>query len=165
MSVWLCLFKPKILLLFSLMRRPITFPFSPPSTGKNRHFLVSLRLSRVVYLLSHLHDASTTPLSFVILFFFVFFPHPPLLLPLSLISSIFNIQPTFTFSNDTLEDRVHNLSISSPRRSENEGAGRKVTKTENYSEKKKGLLFYSQTIAAGKLPPSFGSIWRKKCFK
>ena len=125
MSVWLCPFKPKILFLFSLMRRPITFLFSPPSTGKNRHFLVSLRLSRVVYLLSHLHDASATPLSVVILLlfflFFVFFPHPPLLLPLSLISSIFNIQPTFTFSNDTLEDRVHNLSISSPRIKEQGG--------------------------------------------
>lgn len=59
MSIWICLYKPKILLLSGLMQRPITFHFSlyQPlvKIDISSSLAVSLRLSHVMCLLSHLH--------------------------------------------------------------------------------------------------------------
>lgn len=92
MSVWICLYKPKILLLFGLMQRPITFPsslFQPPvKIDISSSLSASLRLPRVMYLLSHLQACVYHPaFSFVILFF-----SPHILLSSSL--SFFLIAPS-----------------------------------------------------------------------
>lgn len=115
--------RAKFLLLFS---RPIIFPFSlyqpPIKIGVSSLF-------HTVYLISHLHACVyhlacfRHPL--------LCFPHPPLFLsvflscPHSLIFSIYNIQPTFTFSNDTLQDQfLHLNTLSGGQRCKDEEARR-----------------------------------------
>lgn len=80
--------------------------YSLPVSNKNRHFLF---LSRAAYLLSWLHGFVYDLTAFVILFSSSF-SFPPTLQSLqSLIFSIYNIQPTFTFSSDTVEDHFFPL--------------------------------------------------------
>lgn len=96
MSIWICLYQPKILLLFGLMQSPITFPFSLyqqlVKIDTSSSLSVSLRLSRVMHLLSHLHACVYHPTFFRHLVFSLLSLF--LTCPLSLIFSIFNIQPS-----------------------------------------------------------------------
>lgn len=110
--LWICPYRPKILLLFfGPMQRPITFPFPlyQPPVKIDISLSPCARLASCFTFLISMR-VSTAPLSSVIIMFFS--PHMILSLslflprsPLSLIFSIFNIQPTFTCSYDTLEDQ------------------------------------------------------------